>query len=213
MVAPFDPCDRAENATPLDDTWAARRCVADVARRLIEALATTAAGKETLCQLTNSLEAHLESLNEQPKVLGRKVLQESENGRYRDSFIHRYELSPVEGRSNPLAPPLKIWMDDNKVHGRVTLGWQYEGPAGAAHGGAIAALLDHLLAVGQRLSGQYGMTGELNTRYIRPTPLNSELRLVGWVEKVIGRACHMHGEIWAGETLTASGEGTFISYV
>jgi hypothetical protein len=36
------------------------------------------------------------------------------------------------------------------------------------------------------------------------------LRLLAWIEKIEGRKTLVHGEMYAGDTLTASCEGTFV---
>jgi acyl-CoA thioesterase FadM len=63
----------------------------------------------------------------------------------------------------------------------------------------------------QSLGGQPGMTGTLTVRYVRPTPLRTELHMVGWVERVEGRKIFCRGTIHAGETLCAEAEAVFIS--
>ena len=121
-----------------------------------------------------------------------------------------HELNPVAGISNPLAPPLNVWIADGVAHGRATMGWAYEGPPGSVHGGFVAALFDQFMGVAQAIGGQPGMTGTLSTRYHRRTPLNTELCLRGWVEKIEGRKTFVHAEIHAGEVLTASCDGVFV---
>jgi acyl-coenzyme A thioesterase PaaI-like protein len=71
-------------------------------------------------------------------------------------------------------------------------------------------LFDQFLGVSQKMTGQPGVTGTLTTRFIRPTPLCTDLKLIGKVREVKGRKNFLSGEIWAGDTLTASCEGLFI---
>ena len=47
-------------------------------------------------------------------------------------------------------------------------------------------------------------------RYHRRTPLNTELHLRGWVEKVEGRKTFVRAEMHANGELTASCDGVFI---
>ena len=54
-------------------------------------------------------------------------------------------------------------------------------------------------------------TGTLQVRYIKPTPIDTDLRLEGWVEKVEGRKNFLTAEMWAGDMLCARCEGIFIS--
>ena len=97
------------------------------------------------------------------------------------------ELNPVFGKSNPLAPPFNIWFDGDKAYGQVRMDWQYEGPPNSVHGGFVAALFDQFLGVAQKMTKQPGFTGTLNIRYLVPTPIDTDLRLEGWVEKIEGR--------------------------
>jgi len=75
----------------------------------------------------------------------------------------------------------------------------------------VAALCDQFLGVGQKLTGQPGFTGTLKVRYLKPTPIATDLRFEGWVERVEGRKNILKAELWAGDVKTATCEGLFIS--
>jgi acyl-coenzyme A thioesterase PaaI-like protein len=120
------------------------------------------------------------------------------------------ELNPVGGLSNPLAPPVEMWFADGEAHGRVTFDWQHEGPPGHAHGGFVAAALDQFLGFTQALAGSSGMTGKLDLRYVRPTPLLRELKLVGTLKERSGTITYVDGKMIAGETVTAKAVGMFV---
>jgi acyl-coenzyme A thioesterase PaaI-like protein len=106
---------------------------------------------------------------------------------------------------------MTLRIDDDRVVGRVTFGSAYEGPPGCVHGGYVAAMFDELLGGAQSLSGHAGMTGTLTIRYLRPTPLHTELQLEATVDRVEGRkifckgTCHVDGE------KVSEAEGIFIS--
>ena len=100
-------------------------------------------------------------------------------------------------------------MADGNVVGRARFGSAYEGPPGCVHGGFVAAAFDEVLGLAQSLSGQPGMTGTLSVRYRKPTPLHTDLRFVGKLVGVDGRKILTHGELWAGELLTAEADGLF----
>lgn len=55
------------------------------------------------------------------------------------------------------------------------------------------------------------MTGTLSVRYESPTPLHLELRLEGRLDHVERRKIFVDGAMFAGDTLTATATGTFIS--
>ena len=122
-----------------------------------------------------------------------------------------FDHSPMLGRANPLAPPIQLWLDGDRMVGTARFGAAYEGPPGCVHGGYVAAAFDEVLGSTQSLSGRPGMTGRLTVHYRSPTPLETELRFVGWLESVEGRKILTKGELWAGERLCAEAEGLFIS--
>lgn len=122
-----------------------------------------------------------------------------------------FDHSPMLGRANPLAPPISLWLEGDRIHGTATFGAAYEGPPGCVHGGYVAAAFDEVLGSTQSLSGSPGMTGRLTVHYRKPTPLQTELRFVGWIESVNGRKILTRGELRAGDVLCAEAEGLFIS--
>jgi acyl-coenzyme A thioesterase PaaI-like protein len=122
-----------------------------------------------------------------------------------------FDHSPMLGQANPLAPPIRLWLDGDRIRGSATFGPAYEGPPGCVHGGYIAAAFDEVLGSTQSLSGSPGMTGRLTIHYRKPTPLQVELAFVGWIERVEGRKIFTKGELRAGDVLCAEAEGLFIS--
>lgn len=198
------------DARPLNEHWQARRELAAVARELIRLMATSTAGPVEVRQLADHLRQDLQLLQAAGLCSGRTALAEFGNGQLGAWVDIARESNPISGQSNPLAPPLKLWLEGDIAHGRVTLGWPYEGPPSGVHGGYLCALFDHFLGMAQRLTGQPGVTGNLSIRFHQPTPLNTELELVGRVLAVEGRKNRLSGELWAHGVMTASCEGTFI---
>ena len=56
-----------------------------------------------------------------------------------------------------------------------------------------------------------GMTARLTVSYRAPTPLDTDLRLEGELERVEGRKIFTVGRCFDGDVLTAEAEGLFIS--
>jgi hypothetical protein len=204
------PFDAPGILPPSDEQWAAKRRIADAARALTEALVTTTADTSMLNAIADAMLTQVGKLQQQPRVYGRSKFERL-LGHDAPLGSLGYELNPIDGQSNPIASNFDIWFEGDRIHGRVKMGWQYEGPPNCVHGGMVAALFDQFLGVGQKLTGQPGFTGILKTRYIKPTPIDTELRLEGWVERVEGRKNVLKGEMWAGDVNTASCEGVFIS--
>jgi acyl-coenzyme A thioesterase PaaI-like protein len=122
-----------------------------------------------------------------------------------------FDNSPLLGRANPLAPPLLLEEAGGRVVGTVRFGSAYEGPPGCVHGGFVAAAFDELLGLTQHFGGHPGMTGRLTVHYRRPTPLHTELRMEGTLDRVDGRKTMCTGRMWAADELTAEAEGLFVS--
>lgn len=208
----INPFDSEELSEPLDEQWAAKRRLANELRRMLENLVTTSASAKHLNTIADQVAHGADVIGTAPQIKGRYAYVDSDPGGRMTIAAVGYELNPLSGLSNPIAAPLNSWLDEEAqtINGSVTMGWQYEGPPGCVHGGFVAALFDEFLGVGQRLTEQPGVTGTLTVKYRRPTPLDTELRLVGRVAKVEGRKNILVGEMWAGDTLTATCEGLFI---
>ncbi|WP_161787482.1 PaaI family thioesterase [Endozoicomonas numazuensis] len=210
MPSKYYPFDSETLKEPLDDVWAARREAADATRRLIENLVNTQLSAQELQKLASRLSEEADRLEQGSMTQGRFDSINPVAVEQRVISELNYELNPVEGKSNPLAPPIQIWMDDEGVYGKATLGWQYEGPPSTVHGGYVAALFDQFLGIGQKLTGHPGVTGQLSVKYLKPTPLNTELNFIGRLEKSEGRRIVMTAEILANGVITAKAECVFI---
>jgi acyl-coenzyme A thioesterase PaaI-like protein len=121
------------------------------------------------------------------------------------------DFSPVQGRANPLAPPLALRIDGDTVIATGTFGAAYEGPPGCVHGGFVAAAFDEVLGATQSMSGSPGMTAHLEIDYRSPTPLHVELRFEGVIERIEGRKIYTRGTLHAGDRLCAESFGLFVS--
>lgn len=211
MSDTFNPFETPNTKKPLNEQWAAKRRVADAVRRLIANLTTSTDSPEELNAIAEQVDVQADALARSQSLYGMTAFERAGDGEYGTHRQLGYEMNPVFGKSNPLAPPFNIWIDDERAYGQVRMDWQYEGPPNSVHGGFVAALFDQFLGVAQKMTGQPGFTGTLNVRYIKPTPIDTDLRLEGWVEKIEGRKNFLVSEMWAGDTLTARCEGIFIS--
>ena len=119
--------------------------------------------------------------------------------------------SPVSGRRNPIAPPLRLWREGDEVLGEVTFSPTYAGPPNSVHGGILAAVLDEVLAMANVIVGKSGFTGTLTIKYHDKTPLNTPAQLWAKNIKQQGRKQISRGEIRVNGKATVSAEGLFIS--
>ena len=68
---------------------------------------------------------------------------------------------------------------------------RFQGPHGFVHGGVIAAILDEAMSKAIHASAHgakiMALTRQMETEYLRPTPLGATLTLRGWQETTEGR--------------------------
>ena len=179
-----------------------------VGRQLVDRLVATDAPDEVLVAATAEVSAAADRFSgyHQGSLYG---FSEMANAGDRPDPL--YDHSPLIGIANPLAPPMTIRQEDDTIVAEATFGQAYEGPPGCVHGGYVAAAFDELLGATQSLSGAPGMTGTLSVRYESPTPLHEPLRLVGRLVGVERRKIFTEGTCYAGERVTATATGLFIS--
>jgi acyl-coenzyme A thioesterase PaaI-like protein len=187
---------------------AAARRVGQAMRDLIDHAVATSAPVEALEGMAEVLEALVRTIGKYPQ--GRLYDGFAESGMSGDPHAF-FDNSPIIGKANPLAPPINISVEDDVVIGTATYGGAYEGPPGCVHGGYVAAAFDEVLGMTQSLVGKPGMTGTLTVRYRRPTPLHTELRFEGRVDRVEGRKIFTVGQSFANGELTAEAEAVFIT--
>jgi len=121
-----------------------------------------------------------------------------------------FPFSPVVGPLNAISPMARFEFDGERLHGTANLGATYNGPPGMVHGGVIALVFDELLGATNVCHGLGGFTGTLSVRYEKPTFIDTELVLEGWIDRVEGRKVFTHGTISIDGTVTARAEGIFI---
>jgi hypothetical protein len=190
-------------------TWPAKRELAAALRELLDCVCATDASEDELRRTADEIRATARRFAAQPVVVEPKGVAEMALAGM-ETF---HDRSPLVGLSNPLAPPLEMLPDPEAgiVRGTGTFGSAYEGAPGCVHGGFIASAFDELLGMACIFSGNPGMTGELTTRYRRPTPIRTELRFEGRLDRVEGRRIYTVGEVYAGDQKTAEATGLFIS--
>jgi acyl-coenzyme A thioesterase PaaI-like protein len=119
--------------------------------------------------------------------------------------------SPVTGKRNPIAPPIKMWREGDEVLGEAFFSPTYAGPPDSVHGGIIAAVFDEILSMANVITGKAGFTGTLTIKYHRKTPLNTPIELWGMNLRQDGRKQLARGEMRVNGEVTASAEGLFIA--
>ncbi len=129
-----------------------------------------------------------------------------------DDITSVMPYSPISGKRNAIALPIKLWKaGSNEVRGEAVFSSTYAGPPNAVHGGIIAAVFDEVLAMANVISGNAGFTGTLTVKYHDKTPLNTTVELRGMNLRQDGRKQLSRGEMLVNGKVTASAEGLFIS--
>ena len=186
--------------------WKARRQVADAVNALIEAATTSDVDPLAADTIAQSIDAITEQLKGYRNLSG-VVAHAKAYGSYP---VANHEMLCVGGASHPMSPGLRHWFDGEKVYGSVTFNWSYEGPPNHVHGGWVAAILDHFMGMAQVRAGNAGMTGGLDIRYHRPTPLNCELDLIANLTPLSERKMQVEAELSHKGQVTASASAVFV---
>ncbi len=177
-------------------------------RTVIEKVNTAKIPSKDLQEIASTLEALGARLDEFPARTNRSGFSETALKIDHYTYIAH---GPLIGKLNPLAPPLKLKLKDNKILGSVSFGTSYEGPPGHVHGGYIAAVFDDLLGCAQSLSDKIGVTGTITVKFCAPIPLYTDLRLEGILDRIEGRKIFVTGKMFAGDLLAAEATGIWIT--
>lgn len=89
----------------------------------------------------------------------------------------------------------------------------FEGYPGVVHGGIIAAMLDEVVGRVAMTDdpNHFLVTAKLELRYRAPVPVETELRLRGWLERDRGRLVTAAGEILLSDgTVAVEAEATLM---
>jgi len=117
------------------------------------------------------------------------------------------------GAANPAGMKLLFELDLDTRHARgvFTLGANYAGGGGFAHGGIIAVVLDEAMGKLSKLTEEKAVTAEMSIEYRKPVPVDQPIVVEAWQEEEngrnrfrVGQICDMQGN------LLARGKGRFV---
>jgi len=117
------------------------------------------------------------------------------------------------GAANPAGMKLAfdLDLDARRSRGSFTLGANYAGGGGFAHGGIIAVVLDEAMGKLSRLADESAVTAEMNIDYRKPVPVDKAIVVEGWQEEEKGRNRFRVAEIRDLQgNLLARGKGRFV---
>jgi acyl-coenzyme A thioesterase PaaI-like protein len=161
-------------------------------------------------EATTLLAAHPGDADRMQGATGPFVPAPAHRKRAGEKLAWHFSFSPVVGILNPQSPPIEMTFDGERIRGRTVIDARFGGPPYTVHGGVVALIFDELLGNTNYCLGVGAMTGTLQIRYQRPTPLGRELELTGWLDRVEGRKVFTRGTISVDGLVTASSEGVFL---
>ncbi len=106
------------------------------------------------------------------------------------------------GLANPIGLKMVFEEDCEKkqVRAELVLSEQYRSYPGVVHGGIIATILDEtsgravMMETGD--DNTFFATAKMSVRYRQPTPTDTPLIAVGWVERMGADRARVKGELW-----------------
>ncbi|MCL4293498.1 MAG: PaaI family thioesterase [Acidimicrobiia bacterium] len=216
MTAPLpsteDPRGPGGPADPLGPgavaSSAARIRLAGAVRHVIDAVLTTEVDDEELEAAAAAAEAMAVALGGRHPSEGPPQGRRVQPVRAAADYVGR---SPLIGPATPVSPPFTWEGGPDGVRAHGVFGAAYEGPPGYAHGGWIALAFDEVFGIANYASGRSSMTGSLEIRYRRPTPLHEPVEISGRVARASGRRSVVTGELTVGGRVTAEAEGHFVA--
>jgi len=140
----------------------------------------------------------------------RDRLQRSEIGEHGQVFGRRPDLP---SRGNPMLPDYVVdHVDGETIGAHVRFGRYYLGGGEAVHGGAIPLVLDELLGTLTNFGARPpSRTAYLTVHFRALTPLDTDLRLTGQIDRVEGRKTFVTGRVMHGDVLCADAEALFVA--
>ncbi|MGC5015490.1 PaaI family thioesterase [Streptosporangium sp. DT93] len=84
--------------------------------------------------------------------------------------------------------------DGITVEATFTVGESHQGAPGLAHGGVLAAAMDEVIGMSVWLFRRPYVTGRLETDYLAPVPVGTELYLRAWCNGMSGRKAYLEAE-------------------
>ena len=121
----------------------------------------------------------------------------------------------VEGdpKGNRLRIRMYLRESDGRLVSRVWFGPHAEGPPGHAHGGSVAAVLDHTMGVAAWVAGHPVLAASITINFRHKLPLRRVCTVETWVSKSNGKKVITQGQIYGEnpERPYSTSEGLFIT--
>ncbi|MGA8850565.1 MAG: PaaI family thioesterase [Aeromicrobium sp.] len=151
--------------------------------------------------MVDALTADVRSWRDRLAPLGGEELEQA-NGR----------VGQVPVRGHAMLPEVIIRSaGGGRVDGAVTFGRWFMGGGMAVHGGAVALLFDEALGILAAVATKaITRTAYLRTDFRALTPIDVELDVSAWVDRVEGRKVYVKGELRHGDVVCAEADALFL---
>lgn len=188
-----------------------RRDIAEALRKLATEIIRMDANEEELQAYASQLKALEESMKAHGKVDNSELFRRMVNSEASaDDVLMGHDFSILTGKSTAIGFPMEVHVEGDRVKGSAYVPLPFQGPPMRVHGGIVAAMFDVLLAQTQAIGKVMGYTASLDISYKSATPLETELELEAWIEKIDGRKMFNAGEIRANGKVCATAKGLWI---
>ena len=98
-----------------------------------------------------------------------------------------------------------------QVEGAVTFGRWFMGGGMAVHGGVVSVLFDEVLGILASVAAKsITRTAYLHTDYRALTPIDVELDVSAWIDRIEGRKIFVKGELRHGDVVCAEADAMFL---
>jgi len=119
----------------------------------------------------------------------------------------------VSGEGSPMIVRYYKGCDGQGVVSKVVFGPRTHGAPGLVHGGAMAAVLDEVMAGTLLFGGHFAFAADLHVHFRQMLPLPNRCVADGRIDRVEGRKIFASARLRdaAGQTLFAEAEGVFVT--
>src|SRR3990172_8660966 len=115
------------------------------------------------------------------------------------------------GRDNDRGLGLRFRVEDGREVAEFTPEQFLQGFPRYMHGGGVATVLDEAMGWAAYAAGVWAMTAKFTMRFRRPTPLQQQVRLSGWLTRDRGRFLELRAEMRSRHGhLLAEADGVFV---
>lgn len=122
-----------------------------------------------------------------------------------------YQRCFVCGQDNHAGLRTRYRQDGDRIVTVFTGDERHQGFPGVVHGGLISSLLDETMGRTALFERAWVMTGRLEVRYRKPTPINQPLKVSAWVTRLRGMSVESRGEVRTEDgELLAEAKGLFL---